>query len=174
VHSTRKFVKVLPMPRTTNAVKNLRAWKALRRKAEQLLSAGERQAAVARTLGVSRQCIHNWLRETQRDQQLSHKSPERLGSGRRAKLDAAQLARVDRALRQGPHAAGIPGQRWTLWRVASVIKKITGIEYHPSSVWRILRAMGWRLRRPLGARRKNRAYVARHWSAPPRKTHGAK
>ena len=35
-----------------------RAWRARRSNAEQLFAAGERQSAVARSLGLSRQCIY--------------------------------------------------------------------------------------------------------------------
>ena len=49
-----------------------------------------------------------------------------------------------------------------------LLAKITGVRYHPSSVWRILRALGWTLRLPPRARRKKGAYVPREWEAPAR------
>jgi transposase len=37
---------------------------------------------------------------------------------------------------------------WTLARVGEVIEAETGVVYHPSHVWRILRLMGWSRQRP--------------------------
>ena len=50
--------------------------------------------------------------------------------------------------------------------VAQLIERISGIRYHPSSVWRLLRAMGWSLRTPGEPAPQSNAYVARHWTAP--------
>jgi transposase len=145
-----------------------RVWKTRRSKAEQLFAAGQTQSSVARTLGVSRQCAHNWYWEWRGSDGLP-KGQRRLGSGRKAKLDARQLDLVDAALRRGPRSFGFSSARWTLWRVAAVIERITGVSYHPSSVWRILRALGWRLRLPLKSDRQGKAYIPREWAAPAKK-----
>jgi transposase len=150
----------------TSPPKFSRAWKARRKKAQELFAAGEKQSAVARKLAVSRQCVHNWFWQWQ-GYDLRPKGPRKPGSGRKSKLEAKRWAEVDQALRRGPAAYGYDSERWTLWRVAAVIERITGIRYHPSSVWRILRMMGWTLKLPPKARRKTTGYVARHWSAPP-------
>jgi transposase len=92
-----------------------------------------------------------------------------VGSGRKSKLDGKQLATVDAALRAGPRSFGFSSARWTLWRVAAVIEQITGVHYHPSSVWRILRTLGWRLRLPTKPDRKGKAYIPREWAAPAKK-----
>ncbi len=150
--------KDTPSPKTT------RSWKARRARAERLFAAGERQAEVARLLGVSRQCVHNWFRCWQGGEGEEPRA-RRPGSGRRPKLSPELLAEVDAALRRGPEHFGYAGRRWTLDRVAEAIEKITGVRYHPSSVWRILRAMGWKLRYP-AKKARARTYVAREWSAP--------
>ena len=146
-----------------------RAWKVRRHRAEQMFTSGEGQSAVARTLGVSRQCAHNWYWEWRGSDGAPVKGRRRLGSGRKSKLDAKQLALVDAALRRGPRSFGFASMRWTLWRVAAVIERITGIHYHPSSVWRILRTLGWRLRLPPKADRRGTAYIPRQWAAPAKK-----
>jgi len=70
-------------------------------------------------------------------------------AGRLPRLDADQLARVERALLQGPTANGFPTELWTLPRVAAVIEAVTGVAYHPGHVWRILRQrLGWSRQRP--------------------------
>jgi transposase len=156
------------MTAKTLSRKDSRAWRARRNKAEQLFGSGQSQSMVARLLGVSRQCAHNWYWEW-RGSDGAPKSQRRLGSGRKSKLDATQLAVVDAALRRGPHSFGFTSTRWTLWRVAAVIERMTGIHYHPSSVWRILRTLGWRLRLPPKPDRSGRAYIPREWAAPGKK-----
>lgn len=146
--------------------KDSRAWKGRRSKAEQLFASGGTQSTVARTLGVSRQCAHNWYWEWRSSDGAPGKGPRRLGSGRKSKLDARQLAAVDVALRRGPRSFGFTSARWTLWRVAAVIERITGVHYHPSSVWRILRTLGWKLRLPPKPERQGRTYIPREWAAP--------
>ena len=91
------------------------------------------------------------------------------GTARKAKLDSKKLNLVDAALRRGPRSFGFSSARWTLWRVAAVIERITTVHYHPSSVWRILRTLGWRLRLPPKPERKGKAYIPRQWSAPIKK-----
>jgi transposase len=153
------------MEKKTPSRKESRAWRARRKKAEQMFADGVRQAEIARTLGVSRQCVHNWYWQWQGDDAGSRRS--RPGaSGRRAKLVAEQLSAVDEALRRGPAAFGFQSERWTLWRCAVIIERVTGVHYHPSSVWRILRALGWTLKLPPKQQRRKKGYNPRHWCAP--------
>jgi transposase len=140
-------------------------WQARRQEAEQLFRAGERQAAVARILGISRQCVHNWFWQWQQGGPGRGPSPA-ARSGRRRRLTAPQLMEIDAALRRGPRAYGFTRERWTLWRIAAVIERITGIAYHPSSVWRLLRTMGWTLKDP--PRGQRRRTNIRQWAAPAR------
>ena len=51
-------------------------------------------------------------------------------------------------LRQGARANGFDTDHWTLTRVTAVIRQTTGHRYHPGHTWKLLRRMGWRLRRP--------------------------
>src|SRR5437867_4487520 len=109
--------------------KRSRAWKARRQKAERLFALGVRQASVARKLGLSRQCVHNWFRQWSGDG--FGRSLGRPGSGRKSKLDGDDWTQIDAALRQGPRACGFKCERWTLERVAQLIERISGIRYHP-------------------------------------------
>src|SRR5262249_11259418 len=161
--------KIADMPATRHPQSASHSWKALRGKAEELFAAGENQSAVARRLGISRQCAHNWFWQWQRAGAGEHGTPARSNVGRQCKLDGGQLAAVDAALRQGTQRHGFAGERWTLWRVAELIERVTGVHYHSSSVWRILRALGWSLRLPPAQRRKSSGYICREWTAPVRK-----
>jgi transposase len=51
-------------------------------------------------------------------------------------------------LLQGPRKHGYSMELWTLARVAQLIAVKFGVEYHPSAVWHILRAMGWSCQKP--------------------------
>ncbi len=148
--------------------RNSTYWRSRRRKAEKLFSAGVRQSTVARMLGISRQCIHNWFWQWQGADGIGPERTGRSGAGRRSKLDTGKMAEVDAALRRGPRAFGFAGERWTLWRVASVIERITGVRYHPSSIWRILRSLGWTLKLSDGNEQAKSGYIPREWTAPAR------
>ena len=65
------------------------------------------------------------------------------------KLSTEQLAQVEVVLAQGAEANGYTTDLWTLKRVAEVIKRETGVVYHPARVWYILRqGLGWTRQRP--------------------------
>lgn len=156
------------MRKQTSSSKSSRAWKERRKKAERLFASGERQAVVARILGVSRQCVHNWHRLWMgaRDGQPARDGASRSTSGRKPKLTPQQLAEVDASLRKGPRHFGYRCDRWTLELLAEAINRLTGIRFHPSSVWRILRSLGWSLRYPNRPPDRPRVYIAREWVPP--------
>lgn len=132
-----------------------------RRRAARLFAAGEIMAHVARVLRVSRQSVSRWYQAWRRGGPTALHGAGR--AGRKPKLTAAQLARVDHALREGPRAHGFATDLWTLPRVATVIKRLTGVTYHPGHVWRVLRALDWTLQRPATQARERNAAAVRHW-----------
>jgi transposase len=64
--------------------------------------------------------------------------------GRPPRVSGGQLRTLERILARGPRRAGYTTGLWTLARVAKVIQRQFGIRYHPSHVWRLLTARGWR------------------------------
>ena len=52
------------------------------------------------------------------------------------------------ALLAGPVSRGYKTHLWTLPRVAALIKELTGVEYHPGHVWRLLGDNGFSCQRP--------------------------
>jgi len=138
-----------------------------RKRAAQLFKAGKKQAEVARVLGVSRQSVSRWFLSFLQGGLQALKAAGR--AGRKPRLGARQLARLDAALRLGPKAHGFPTSLWTLRRVATVIEKLTGVKYHPGHVWRILHQLDWSLQRPARqARERNeeavQEWVSKRWS----------
>jgi transposase len=51
-------------------------------------------------------------------------------------------------LLKGATAHGFSTDLWTLPRVATVIARTYGVQYHPAHVWKILRGEGWSCQKP--------------------------
>jgi transposase len=119
---------------------------ARRMRAADLFGRGATQADIARELAVTHQTVSDWHGKWLAGGRKALRAAGR--AGRLPKVGAADLARVDRALRRGPRANGYPTELWTLARVAEVIETTTGVRYHPGHVWRVLRQMGWSRQRP--------------------------
>ncbi len=125
-----------------------------RKDASRMFKAGTRQAEVARVLSVSRQSVSRWYKDWEKAGIKALRAAGR--AGRKPKIGAGDLKKIDMALRKGARANGFTTDLWTLRRVAKVIEAITGVHYHQGHVWRILRdSMGWSLQRPAkGAQRR--------------------
>lgn len=115
-------------------------------------------AEIARELKASRQSVSRWYVQWRKGGSSSLRGAGR--AGRKPRLEEGQLKKVDQALRQGARFHGFGTDLWTLPRVASVIKKVTGVSYHPGHVWKLLGAMDWTLQRPAKrARERDQAKV---------------
>ncbi len=101
---------------------------------------------VARRLGVASQVVYRWRAAWQRGGELAlaSKGP----AGPKSRLTAAQVNEIVEALLKGPSEQGYKTQLWTLPRVACLIKDLTGVQYHPGHVWRILGSLGFSCQRP--------------------------
>ena len=117
-----------------------------RRQAIRLLHAGTSLSAVARAVSASVSSVFRWA-ETYRRKGTRGLDP-RPTPGRPPRLSRAQRARLERVLLKGPRAAGYPTDLWTLARVADVIRRLLGVRYHPSHVWRLLHQMDWSCQKP--------------------------
>jgi len=71
-------------------------------------------------------------------------------AGRKPRLRAEDLQKLERGLKRGPEALGYETGLWTGWRVAHLIEEECGVRYHASQAWRILRQMGGSCQRPSG------------------------
>jgi transposase len=117
-----------------------------RQRAGKLFAKGCSAPDVARRLGVARQVAYRW--KTAWDEggheALASKGP----AGPKSKLTAEQTEQVTQALLAGPVVHGYKTALWTLPRIASLIEDLTGIDYHPGHVWRLLGASGFSCQRP--------------------------
>lgn len=111
----------------------------------ELLERGEAPAVVARILGVKPTSLHRWRRMARQTDGLAPKPP----SGAKRRLDDAQLAELEQLLLKGAPAHGFPNELWTAARVAKVILRHFGVQYHPAYVRRLLRRrLNWTSHKP--------------------------
>jgi transposase len=91
------------------------------------------------------------------------RKPATRAPGRPCYLSAKQVTRLEAALQRGARAYGYADDYWTLARIARVIWKLFGIRYHPSSVWRVLRRMGWSCQKPQRVAFRHDDAAIAHW-----------
>ena len=120
--------------RVRQEARRLRAW--------ELVQEGWKHADVARTLGVTRGAVSQWVRRAREGgaEALRRSKPP----GGRPKLTGAQLALLPDLLERGPSAFGFCGEGWTRRRAAWVMEREFGATYDPSQVGRILKGCGFR------------------------------
>lgn len=117
------------------------------------------QAAIARELGVSRQTVSAWNAAMTAEGRAGLK--RRPHTGRPRKLSADAWGPLAGILARGASAAGFDTERWTLRRIAIVVRRECGIAYHYRSLGRVLRAHGWTPQRPpTRAAERNEALIA--------------
>src|SRR5215207_1338886 len=121
-----------------------------RRRAVELVEAGEARATVARVLGVHPKTLGRWLRQARKPGGLA----ARPAPGRPPGLNDLQLGQLEQLLLDGPRAHGWKNALWTAPRVARLIERFFGVTYHPEHVRRLLkRRLDWSSQKP---RRKAR------------------
>lgn len=113
-----------------------------------LLKNGVPQSEVARQVGVHRQSVSRWAQQLEAAGQSGLRKAGR--AGRRPRLSAEDLQKIEHGLKRGPKALGYETGLWTAWRVANLIEGECGVRYHASQAWRILRQLGWSCQRPTG------------------------
>ncbi len=129
--------------------------------AAELLKQGVSQSEVARRLGVHRQSVIRWVRQLAQSGRSGLKQAGR--AGRKPKLSASQLRKIEQALKRGPEALGYISGLWTAARVRELIEDQCGVRYHEAHVWRILRQLGWSCQRPTGRALERDEEAIRYW-----------
>jgi transposase len=106
-----------------------------------LLNQGLGLSEIARRVRSSVSSVHRWVESWKRtgDSALASKPVP----GRPRKLTTRQRERLLRILLQGAIAYGYPTELWTLKRIASLIRKEFGVQYHPGHIWKVLQSCGW-------------------------------
>lgn len=117
-----------------------------RLRSAQMFADGATQAEVARRLQVSRVTALRWYRAWVQQGESGLDGAGR--AGRKPRMSETQREAVQQALIEGPLVWGYDNELWTLPRITEVIREVTGIEYHPGHVWRLLRQLGWSRQKP--------------------------
>ena len=132
-----------------------------RLRAVRLLKKGVYQSEVARRVGVHRQSVSRWARQLETAGLAGLRKAGR--AGRKPRLSAQDLQKIERELKRGPEALGYETGLWTAWRVAHLIEQECGVRYHASQAWRILRQLGWSCQRPSGRALERNEPSIRRW-----------
>ena len=125
-----------------------------RRRAVELVKQGEHPAAVARLLGCGRSSVYTWVKL---DRDAAEKLAAKPHAGPKPRLSAEQVKELEGALLEGARAHGWHNDLWSAPRVAEVIRRRFGVEYHTEHVRKVIRRrLKWSSQRPQKkARRRN-------------------
>lgn len=98
------------------------------------------QSEIARELGVDRSAVSRWAKVLAEDEDgLKAKAH----GGRPRQIKPAQEQQLLSDLSLGAKRWGYASERWSSVRVAEVLKRSQGIDYHPDHVRKILRRLDW-------------------------------
>jgi putative transposase len=112
-----------------------------------LLEEGKlKQTEIACVLGVDKSAVSRW------HQQLRQLGVEglraRRSNGRPPRLDEQGQEQLLSELRKGARAQGYEDERWTLARIAEVLRETQGLRYDPDHLSLVMRKLGWSVQRP--------------------------
>jgi transposase len=131
-----------------------------RRKAVELLQQDMQIVDVAAAVKSSTSSVKRW-----RDAYLAagdaglDSTPN---AGRPARLSEKQKQQLTRTLLKGARASGYLNDLWTCLRVAEVIQRLFGVEYHVDHIGRLLHSLGWSVQKPeRRARERDDTAIAR-------------
>ena len=112
-----------------------------RRRALALCDTGLSLNEVGRRIKCAPSSVLRWFRARRRG------GPEalrvRFSPGRPLKLSESERRRLLRLLLQGPQAHGYRTQLWTTARIAEVIRREFGVDYHRDHVGRLMHSLHW-------------------------------
>ena len=124
------------------------------------------QAALARDLGVSAAAVSQWYEAWRAGGRRALRA--RPKTGRPPQLSGRQWQRLRTLLLRGAVAAGFDTERWTLKRIAAVVRREFGVRYHPRALAPALKAHGFTAQRPATRAKERdeglvRAWLTRDW-----------
>jgi transposase len=117
-----------------------------RKRALALLDRGYSLNEVGRRIGCAAVSVMRW-----RDARRRGGAPAlkvRFSPGRPWKLEKAARQRLVRLLLQGATAHGWRTNLWTTARIAELVRREFGVEYHRDHIGRLLHRLGWSVQKP--------------------------
>jgi transposase len=125
---------VHPDKRVERESRRLYAW--------ELYQQGVPQAEIARQLQVSRGAVCQWVKAARDSGGTGlHR---RKTSGRPCRLSPEDNDRLLGLLTLQPRELGLTGGTWTYQRIADLIMREFGVQFHPAHVARLMHNLGWR------------------------------
>jgi transposase len=115
--------------------------KARRLLAIALIVEGSSRAAAARSTGMDRQTLRDWVHrfnDTGPDGLIDRKAP-----GRQRRLSQEQLDELARCLEKSPEVAQDGVVRWRLADLCALVERRFGIRYQERGMGKIVRALGF-------------------------------
>jgi transposase len=137
-------------------------WREGRRlRACELKEEGWKQKQIAEALGVTEGAVSQWMKRAREKgvEGLKHKPPP----GALLRLNEIQRARLKELMSRGAEAYGFRGKVWTCARVAELIRKEFGVNYHPAHISRLVRALGLSLQQPMRRANQRDEEAIEHW-----------
>lgn len=135
----------MPAMNTTAQPTNWREGRRLR--AWDLHEQGWPQKQIAIALGVTQGAVSQWIARGRAGGSDALRNRSRPGAT--PKLTQQQRERLPALLKRGAQAYGFVGDVWTQARIASVIKREFGVNYHVDHIGRLLRSIGWSVQKPI-------------------------
>jgi transposase len=117
-----------------------------RRRALALLDSGYSLNEVGRRIGCNASSVMRWRDARRRGGEQALQV--RFSPGRPWKLDRRQRQRLARLLIDGPMVHGYRTNLWTTARIAELIRREFGVQYHRDHVGRLMHSLGWSPQKP--------------------------
>jgi transposase len=112
----------------------------------ELVKQGKSPAKVAYFLGCGRSSVYTWVKADREDVQKLAAKPH---TGPKARLADEQIRELEEVLLKGAKAQGWHNALWSAHRVAEVIRRRFGVEYHTEHVRKIIRRrLNWSSQKP--------------------------
>jgi transposase len=134
---------------------------ARRQVAARLFDLAKTNPEVAEACGVSLSAVKLWKRRWKDGGRVALAAKPH--SGPKPRLPDVKLRHLLHILRRGAQKSGFRSDLWTCPRVARVIHRRFGVEYHPCHVWKLLRKLGWTCQKPERRARERDEAAIEHW-----------
>jgi len=124
-----------------------RAWIGIRIAALLLILSGWKSTQVAELFGLTRWAVVKWIQKANSDGVVAVN--DRTRSGRPSHFDEDVMKKLDEALSKSPQDFGIPRAQWDGVVFVEYLKKTYHIEIHVRHAQRLIKKLGYSLRRPM-------------------------
>ena len=119
------------------------------------------QKDIAEAMGVTKGAVSQWVKRGKEGGEVALQ--ERPKSGAPLRLSQVDREKLPKLLARGAESFGFRGELWTCSRVAQVIQREFGVQYHPAHVSRILKALGWTPQKPIRRAKQRQETEIQRW-----------